>query len=182
MIDFSGGFQAATGAGLMMEVRDAAGNLVGSGERFRVTAPQGAVLTVHVFGVAASDGTRGAGAYTLDIDVLPQVVSVEAQTLLPGQGGLPGGATASLVVTFQGDRLDPATAENPANYTITWLGPDGKAGTSDDQVIPLATGFQSVVYDPSANLDVSSGTIHPRRYVRRSRCSLARRSPPARTR
>jgi hypothetical protein len=145
----------------MMEVRDAAGNLLGSGERFRVRAPQGALLTLHVFGATASDGTRGAGAYTLDIDVLPQVASIEAQTLLPGQGGLPGGATASLVVTFQGDRLDPATAQNPANYTVTWLGPDGKPGTADDQIIPLATGFQSVVYDPSANIDVASGKIHP---------------------
>jgi hypothetical protein len=155
VIDFSGDFQATEGAGLMMEVRDAAGNVLGSGEEFRVTAPQGATLTLHVFGATASDGTRGAGAYTLDIDVLPQVVSIESQTLLPGQGGLPGGATASLVVTLQGDRLDPATAENPANYTVTWLGPSGP------QVIPLATGFQSVVYDPSANIDVASGTIHP---------------------
>jgi hypothetical protein len=161
VIDFSGDFQATTGAGLMMEVRDAAGDLLGSGERFQITAPQQETLTLHFFGATASDGTRGAGAYTLDVDVLPQVVSVEAQTLLPGQGGLPGGATASLVVTFQGDRLDPATAEKPANYTVTWLGPDGKAGTADDQVIPLATGFQSVVYDPSANIDVASGTIHP---------------------
>jgi hypothetical protein len=161
VIDFSGDFQATTGAGLLMEVRDAAGNLLGSGEHFQINAPQGETLTLHVFGATASDGTRGAGAYTLDVDVLPQVVSVEAQTLLPGQGGLPGGATASLVVTLQGDRLDPATAENPANYTVTWLGPDGKVGTADDQAIPVATGFQSVVYDPSANLDVASGTIHP---------------------
>jgi hypothetical protein len=161
VIDFSGDFQATTGAGLMMEVLDGAGNIIGSGEHFQITAAQGETLILHVFGATASDGTRGAGAYTLDIDVLPQVVSVEAQTLLPGQGGLPGGATASLVVTLQGDRLDPAAAENPSNYTVTWLGPDGKAGTSDDQVIPLAAGFQSVVYDPSANIDVASGTIHP---------------------
>jgi hypothetical protein len=155
VIDFSGDFQAPEGAGLMMEVRDAAGNLLGSGERFQISAPQGETLTLHVFGATASDGSRGAGAYTLDIDVLPQVVSIESQTLLPGQGGLPGGATASLVVTLQGDRLDPTTAENPANYTVTWLGPGGS------QVIPLATGLQSVVYDPSANVDVASGTIHP---------------------
>jgi hypothetical protein len=161
VIDFSAGFDALAGAGLMMEVRDAAGNLLGSGERFRVSAAQGATLTLHVLGATAPDGTRGAGAYTLDIDVLPQVVSVEAQALLPGQGNLPGGATASLVVTLQGDRLDPATAENPASYTVTCLGPDGKLGTADDQVIPLAMSFQSVVYDPSANLDVSSGKIHP---------------------
>jgi hypothetical protein len=161
IIDFSGDFQATTGAGLMMEVRDAAGNLLGAGARFQISALQGETLTLHVFGATASDGSRGVGAYTLDVDVLPQVVSVEAQTLLPGQGGLPGGATASLVVTLQGDRLDPATAEDPANYTVTWLGPDGKAGTADDQVIPLATGFQSVVYDPSANIDVASGKIHP---------------------
>jgi hypothetical protein len=161
VIDFSGGFRATAGAGLAMEVLDASGHVLGSGQRFQITAAQGAVLTLHVFGATASDGIRGAGAYTLDIDVLPQVVSVETQTLLPGQGGLPGGATASLVVTLQGDRLDPATAENPANYTVTWLGPDGKAGTADDQVIPLATSFQSVVYDPSANVDVTSGKVQP---------------------
>jgi hypothetical protein len=161
VIDFSGDFQATTGAGLMMEVRDAAGNVLGSGERFQVAAPQGAVLTLHVFAATASDGTRGAGAYTLDIDVLPQVVSVESQTLLPGQGGLPGGPTASLVVTLQGDRLDPTTAENPANYTVSWLGPDGLPGTADDQVIPLATTGQSVVYDPSTNVDINSGKVQP---------------------
>ena len=143
-----------------MEVRDAAGNLLGSGERFRVARPAGAVLTLHVFGVTDADGSRGTGAYTLDIDVLPQVVSVEAQPLLPGRGGNPGGPTASLVVTLQGDRLDPATAEDPANYTVTWLGPDGLAGTADDQVIPLADG-QAVVYDPSTNVDVASGTTYP---------------------
>ncbi len=161
VIDFSGGFQASSGAGLAMEVLDRSGNVLGSGQRFQVTAAQGAALTLHVFGAAAADGTRGAGAYTLDIDVLPQVVSVEAQTLLPGQGALPGGATASLVVTLQGDRLDPTTAGNPANYTVTWLGPDGTAGTADDQLIRLATNFQSVVYDPSANVDVASGKVQP---------------------
>ena len=45
---------------------------------------------------------------------------------MPGIGTTPGGPTASLVVTLQGDRLDPATAENPANYRVTWLGPDGQ--------------------------------------------------------
>ena len=39
-------------------------------------------------------------------------------------------------------------------YTITWLGPDG------GQVIPLPTD-QSVVYDPSTNVDVASGTTYP---------------------
>ncbi len=160
VIDFSGGFQATAGAGLAMEVLDAAGNVLGSGDRFRVTAAQGAVLTLHVFGVAAADGTRGTGAYTLDIDVLPQVVSVAPLALLPGLGGMPGGPTTSVVVTLQGDRLDPTTAVDPANYTVTWLGPDGTAGTADDQVIPLATSGQSVVYDPAANVDVASGKVH----------------------
>ena len=77
------------------------------------------MLTLHVFGVPDGGGVRGTGAYTLDIDALPQVVSVEAQALLPGVATAPGGPTASLVITFQGDRLDPTTAENPANYTVT---------------------------------------------------------------
>jgi hypothetical protein len=160
VLDFSGDFQATSGAGITMQVSDSAGNVLGSGERFRVRASQGAHLTLRVFGVTDSQGNQGAGAYTLDIDVLPQVVSAEAQPLLPGVGGNPGGPTASLVVTLQGDRLDPASAENPANYTVTWAGPDGVFGTADDQVIPLASG-QSVVYDPSANVDVASGTTYP---------------------
>jgi hypothetical protein len=88
------------------------------------------------------------------------VVSVEAQPLLPGAGGTPGGPTASLVVTLQGDRLDPSAAENPANYIVTWLGPDGLPGTADDQVISLPTS-QGVVYDPGTNVDVASGTTFP---------------------
>ena len=84
VIDFSGGFQYLEGAGLGMEVLDASGRVLGSGERFRIDVAQGATLTLHVFGATAADGTRGAGAYTLDVDVLPQVVSVQAQSVLPG--------------------------------------------------------------------------------------------------
>jgi hypothetical protein len=157
VLDFSGHFQATSGAGITMQVSDASGNVLGSGERFRVVAHQGAKLSLRVFGVTSPGGSQGAGAYTLDIDVLPQVVSAEAQPLLPGAGSAPGGPTASLVVTLQGDRLDPSAAQNAANYTITWAGPDGLFGTADDQVIPIA----SVVYDPSRNVDVASGTTFP---------------------
>ncbi len=139
VIDFSALFEHEEGAGLSMEVRDAADNLLGSGERFRIRAAQGEVLTLHVFGVQSGDGTRGFGAYTLVIDVLPQIVGIESQPLLPGQGANPGGATASVVITFQGDRLDRATAEDPDNYHVT--GPDGP-------VIPI-----DLVYDPSANVE-----------------------------
>ncbi len=129
----------------------------------RPRRPRARPSLLHVFGVAAADGSRGTGAYTLDLDVLPQFVSVEAQPLLPGQGGLPGGATASLVLTFQGDRLDPATAQDPAHYRVTWLGPDGRPDTADDQVISISSiaGSQGVVYDPSANVDVASGKQYP---------------------
>src|SRR5205823_827022 len=64
---------------------------------------------------------------------------------------------ASLVITFQGDRLDPATAEDTSNYRITWLGPDGLAGTADDRVMSI----QSAVYDPSTNVSVASGNVYP---------------------
>jgi hypothetical protein len=157
VLDFSGDFQATSGAGITMQVSDSSGNVLGSGERFRVRAPQGANLTLRVFGVTGPGGSQGAGAYTLDIDVLPQVVSVQAQPLLPGASSAPGGPTASLVVTLQGDRLDPTTAQNAANYTITWAGPDGLFGTADDQVIPVG----SVVYDPSSNVNISNGTAYP---------------------
>src|SRR5205823_166182 len=103
----------------------------------------------------------GAGAYTLDLDVLPQLVSVESQPLLPGQGQNPGGPTASLVLTFQGDRLDPATAEDSTSYRVTWLGPDGVFGTADDRLIAIqgGTGNRPAVYDPSTNVSVASGKI-----------------------
>ena len=142
------------------------------------------MLTLHVFGATGSDGTRGAGAYTLDIDVLPQVVSVEAQTLLPGQGGLPGGPTASLVVTLQGDRLDTATAEDPANYRVTWLGPDGRPGTADDQVIPSpARRLPERRLRPQRQPRrlQRQAVIRPR-CGRRSRCSSPAPCRPARTR
>jgi hypothetical protein len=164
ILDFSGFFQYAQGAGLAMEVRDTAGNLLGSGERLRIHASQGEVLTLHIYGLPAAGSNRGVGAFTLDIDVLPQVVSFESQPLLPGVTVNPGGPTTSLVIILQGDRLDPAAAKNPANYVVTWLGPDGLAGTADDQVIPIngnVASNQPVVYDPSSNVDVASGVIFP---------------------
>ena len=148
--------QSPGGGGLQMQVQvlDANGNTVlGTGTRFRVTAAQGAVLTVHVFGVTGTDGTPGSGSYILDVDVLPQVVSVQAESPLPG------GPATSIVITLQGDHLDPATAENPANYSVIWLGPDGLLGTADDQIIPIAAtaGNQPIVYDPGADVQVASG-------------------------
>jgi hypothetical protein len=118
---------------------------------------------LHVFGQTASDGSRGTGAYTLDIDILPQLIGVQGQPLLPGSDGRAGGATASLVLSFQGDRLDPSAAQDPANYTVTWLGRDGVAGTADDRTITVgaAGDAQPVVYDPSANIDIVSGVTYP---------------------
>jgi hypothetical protein len=163
VINFSGDFEAMSGAGLVMEVLNSQGALLGSGEQIRITAAQGEVLTVRVAGAVGPGNALGDGAYTLDIDVLPQVVSVQADPLLPGQSGIAGGPTTSLVITFQGDRLDPTSAENPANYTVMWLGSDGVLGTADDKVIPLAddSGFQSVVYDPGANINVATGKAYP---------------------
>ena len=151
VIDFSGGFQYLEGAGLEMEVLDASGRVLGSGSSFCIDAAQGATLTLHVFGATAADGSRGAGAYTLDIDVLPQIVSVQAQSVLPGA------PATSIVLTFQGDRLDPAAAQDPANYTVIWH----QQGGADTQIIPLSTTSVPVVYDASANLDVASGLTYP---------------------
>jgi FG-GAP-like repeat len=156
VLDFSGFFQAEGGAGLNMQVIDSSGKILASGERFLITAHQGEQLTVHVFGDSAADGTRGYGAYTLDIDTLPQIVDVQAQALLPGAGALPGGPTASLVITLQGDRLDPVAAQKPANYSIIGSGPDGIFGTKDD----ISETPVSVVYDPSTNVDIDSGTTY----------------------
>jgi hypothetical protein len=152
VVDFSALFQDVGGAGLGMEVLNAAGDVLGSGDRFRVVAAQGSVLTVHVFGEPAAAGAAaGTGVYTLDIDVLPQVVSVQA--LSP----IPGGPVTSIVLTFQGDRLDPASAQDPANYQVTFLGP----GT--EEVVPIAatSGGQPIIYDPGVNVDLTSGLTYP---------------------
>ncbi len=153
VIDFSALFEAEEGAGLQMEVLDSDGIVLGSGSRFRVRAAQEAELTVHVFGLDA----ESFGAYTLVINVLPQVVSVESQALLPGVGGQPGGPTGNLVITLQGDRLDRATAETPANYIVTYLGGDEMFGTVDDVLRPV----DRIVYSSATNVQASSGRTFP---------------------
>jgi hypothetical protein len=165
VVDISAAFAYQSGAGLSLEALDAAGNPLplsqvlqstsgANGVRLRIEAPQGSVLLIHVFGIAGAGGTRGAGVVTLDVDSLPQVVSVQAESPLPG------GPTTSIVITVQGDRLDPAAAQDPANYTITWAGPDGRAGTADDVVFhPSAAGLP-VVYSDSVSLGVDSGLTY----------------------
>ncbi len=148
VIDFSALMQFVGGAGLSLDVFDATtGNDLGSGTflpgqagsgvRFRVTAAQGDVLHVTVSGLPGA--VAGFGAYTLDIDVLPQVVSVQAESALPG------GPATSLVLTFQGDRLDPTTATLASNYVITVGGV---------QVVPV-----SVTLDPEANTAVAGNGL-----------------------
>src|SRR5262249_39145882 len=150
---------------LAMDVLDANGSLVGTGERQRIVVHQGSTLFVHVYGKRDSDDTAGAGAYSLIIYALPQGASVEASSLLPGVGRASGGPTTSITLVLQGDRLDPASAENPANYKVVYLGRDGVAGTADDEELivgaGLPSGAQSVVYDPGSNVDVASGLTYP---------------------
>jgi hypothetical protein len=159
VIDFSALFQDVQGAGLQMEVTDAAGHVLGSGARFQVRAAQGEQLFIHIFGrPATAKLAQGAGVYTLDVDVLPQVVSVQSQSLFPGVGTQPGGPVNSLVITFQGDLLDTAAAQNPSHYRVVLL-PPGGGPASAGQVLPLA---QSVIYAPQTDLrPVVSGLAYP---------------------
>jgi len=152
VLDFSALFQHVQGTGLNMEVLDANGNVLGSGARFRITADQGDVLTIHVFGNPSAAGVpTGKGVYTLGINVLPQIVSVEAQSFFPGVGGELGGVVTSLVITFQGDRLDQTAAEDARNYVVTNL--------DTGRVVPViaANGAKAVFYNPGANVDISTG-------------------------
>jgi|GEM_PF-5105197 len=148
VIDFSALFSNAAGADLQLQVLDAAGNVLGSGTRFRLVAQQGQLLTIHVFGQAGSDGSPSFGAYSLNIDVLLQLVSVQAESLLPG------GPVTSLVLTFQGDHLDRASAEDSANYVVTWYSPDGQTS----RVIPVGLiGTKSIIYAPHAEIGIATG-------------------------
>ncbi len=155
VVDLSLLFEAIEGPGIDAELLDGQGNVLGRGERFRVRAHQGEELVLHVFGV--DDGTLGYGAFTPIINVLPQVVSVESQALLPGASSNPGGPTTAIVLTFQGDRLDPATAEDISHYTVTAFGPDRLLGTADDQILTVS----EAVYSPSTNVEISSGRTFP---------------------
>ena len=67
VVDFSALFQDVGGAGLGMKVLDAAGDVLGSGDRFRVVAAQGSVLTIHIFGepAAAQAGGLARGQWRL---------------------------------------------------------------------------------------------------------------------
>ncbi len=162
IIDISSGINHVGGAGIQMEVFSAEGQILAKGSRVRLRAPQGSVNYVRISGIE-SNGVLGTGAYTLVINTLPQVVAVEAQALLPGIGGKPGSSASSLVVTFQGDRLDPLTAQDPENYRVVYWGPDGIKGTGDDSLISLGgtTVTQPIIYDASANLEVTSGLTYP---------------------
>ena len=158
VVDISALFQDTTGAGLTLSVTLAGGGVPQilqqfadgtTGGRFRVLAPQGAELIIHI---AGSDGNFG--AYTLDIDVLPQIVSAQAESPLPG------GPITSIVLTLQGDRLDPTNAQNPQSYVVYQLGANG---APIGAAIPLADdpNTQSVVYDSGANIDVVTGRTFP---------------------
>ena len=136
VVDISALFQDTTGSGLSLSVTLADGTPVPilqsfadptSGSRYRVLAPQGAELLIHV---ADGGDPNSFGLYTLDIDLLPQIVAAQAESALPGD------ADTSIVLTLQGGQLDSAAAENPANYIVFQLDANGNpTGT----LIPLSS-------------------------------------------
>lgn len=165
VLDFSAGFNYQQGSGLAMEVLDESGHVIGAGERLRLIARQSETLYVRIYAQSNEGEELGIGAYSLVVNTLPQVIAVEAESFLPGAIEGTKGPTTSLVMVFQGERLDPLDAENPDFYRVTWLGPDGLRDTDDDQVIPvghgLPVGAQAVLYNPGGNIDVSSGRTYP---------------------
>lgn len=161
VVDVSALFEYESGPGLQMEVFDSSNTLLGTGPRLRLVVPQGERLTIHVSGVLLAP--NASGAYTLAIDVLPQVVAVDALSLLPSSTAAPGGPVTTLVVTLQGDFLDREAAQDPANYQVTYLGSDGVFGTADDQIIEIGgPGVEfPVVYTPNSKLTAGSGQTFP---------------------
>ncbi len=162
VMDISSGIDHLSASGIQMEVLDSEGHVLADGSRVRIRASQGSALYVHLFGIK-TNGILGTGAYTLVINALPQVVSVEAPALLPGIGGKSGSSASSLVITFQGDRLEPSAAQDRQNYEVIYWGRDGIAGTFDDESIPIGGKSirQPIVYDASANIDITSGLTYP---------------------
>jgi hypothetical protein len=162
-LDFSGGFQAQGGAGLGMELRDARGRLLASGERFIVGVPQGAALLLHVFGVSG-----GTGAYTLDIsglfpgDAVIAVSAARAERLsmrptapqVPAEGG--GGAAAAAGATATGPGVVTAAAVG-VSLSVTPTAPQvlaesggGAAATGPGVVTAAAVGVSLSRHGSSA--------------------------------
>ena len=152
VIDFSGGFQYLEGAGLGMEVLDASGQVLGSGDEvpYRHREAQRSRFTSSV---PRPPTARGRGR------LYARRRRPSAGRLGPGAVGAARTPASSIVITFQGDRLDPAAAQDPANYTVIWHSPGG-TGTGT-RVIPLSATSSPVVYDASANLNVASGLTYP---------------------
>ena len=78
--------------------------------------------------------------------------------------GAPGGPTTSIVISLQGDRLEPATGRRvPANYHVLFLGADGVQGTADDEMIAIGgPGIDlPVVTNPGANVNPATGLTYP---------------------
>jgi hypothetical protein len=152
VVDFSALFSSTIAPGLQMEILSADGSQVfGTGPRLRLAFDQGTQLLIHIKALAAGPLT-GAGAYTLDIDVLPQVVSVAANSLLVDNSGQSVGPATTLVLTLQGDRLNAAAATVASNYIVTLTGNGPLEG-----VPPI----QSVTYNPGADAQVSQGRTLP---------------------
>jgi hypothetical protein len=148
VVDISALFGNLVGSGLSMVVTDPAGNVY-AGPRVRIVAAQGEVLTIHIFGnspVGTGSSVPGAGTYVLDIDVLPQVVGIQAEAADPSIS-----AITSLVITLQGDRLDTTAAQNPANYSIRYL-----TSISQQTIVPA-----SIQYDAGASIQPGSNLYYP---------------------
>ena len=103
VLNIAGNFEHTRGGGLQLQVTDAAGNVLGvgladeagnaerGGQSFRIAAKQGQKLYLHVFGQTDASGIPGSGAYTLNIDVLPQVVSRRRRHCFPARTEAPAG-------------------------------------------------------------------------------------------
>ena len=65
MVDVSALIEHTEGAGLGVELRNSAGNVVASGARLRTKLPQGAEMFLRVFAKQDAQEKLGAGAYTL---------------------------------------------------------------------------------------------------------------------
>ncbi len=152
VVDISAGFEFLQQSGLKLEVFDSQEQLLVSGERVRLRVTEGTELFVRISGVSElGEGIPDAGAFSLIVNVLPQIADVTALALVPG------GTATGLLVTLQGDEVDASAAEDVANWTVTSLGADDVFGTADDQVIPLV----AALYNPTANVEVVTELSYP---------------------
>jgi hypothetical protein len=152
VVDINANVTFGQSGGPTILISDQVGNSY-YGPHVRLIEPQGQLITLFV----AND--PGAGAISFDIDVLPQIESVSADSLIPGATSTGASAPAqgpinTLAIWLRGDQLDPSLAGQSGTYTVLWQNASGIFEQLSDPIT-------AVILNPAASTQVMIGRQFP---------------------